>query len=372
MSLQGNLSGFTLAEIFRMISFSKKTGNLVIARQGSEGRVYFRDGTVYFASTPDNRLPIGLRLVDAGMIAREHLEEALAAQKSDPDARLGEILVSRGLIAREALIGFVREQIQDALFEIFEWDDGTYYFEPANGTDEDIGLSLSVEEIVTEAEKRRHEWDDIREVLPSMDARIRLSTNAVALADMIQIDPQEWAAICQLAGGADLYGLRTGLHLTSLGLCRMIARMMRRGLLEVAWEQVEPPPALHVIANDEGLESSLTEHKAGPEAPAEEPYMADEEPVVEEIAAEASAADEPAEDAGGEPEHDSTESTGPVAAIRKYIMDVSDDPRASERRGGYPVEWLTYYGRLHHTRSKGASEEELRRRVCESAGSEKS
>lgn len=384
MSLQGNLSGFTLSEIFRMISFSSKTGNLVIARDSSQGRVHFRDGEVYFASTPDNRLPLGLRLVDASLITQEHLNDALAAQKDDPDKRLGEILVSRGLVARDALADFVREQIQDALFEIFEWDDGTYYFEPAADTDEDIGLALSVDEIVVEAERRRHEWDEIRKLLPSIDCRVRLSTNAVALSETIELDPQEWAAVCHVADGADLHTLRTLLHLTSLGLCRMIARMIQRGVLEVtALEAVSATAPSGVEEDDfeaemeryrvqagyDVIDAGHAEEEAGyPVEPIEAlptPAEEDEAPVAEPIeTAEyvqpqvAVAAVEPVVEEEPSIEEPLAEPTS-VTAIRKYIRDASSSQASSERRKDYPIEWLTYYGRLNHRRSKAPSEQQL-------------
>jgi len=380
MSLQGNLSGFSLAEIFRMISFSAKTGNLVIARDSSQGRVHFREGEVYFATTPDNRLPLGLRLVDSGLITQDHLNSALTAQREDPSKRLGEIFVSQGLLAHDALADFVREQIQDALFEIFEWDDGTYYFEPASDTDEDIGLALSVDEIVVEAERRRHEWDEIRKLLPSMECRVRLSTNAVALSDTIELDPHEWAAVCHVADGADLHTLRNLLHVTSLGLCRMVARMILRGVLEVtALEDVSEPaiigdviePSMHVgdcyetvealneepaAASASDLEDALTETEAAPyieseDADAPENTGAQEEGPEETLPDDVDDSEEPAEIAS------------PLTAIRKYIRDASKPAAAAAAPKDYPIEWLTYYGRLNHRRSKAPSERQLASRA---------
>lgn len=398
MSLQGNLSGFSLTEIFRMIAFSAKTGNLVIACDAAQGRVHFRDGEVYFASTPENRLPLGVRLVDAGIVTRDQLETALNEQRTEPERRLGEILVGRGLIARDMLADFVREQIQDALFEIFDWDDGTYYFEPAADTSEDIGIALSVDEIVIEAQRRRHEWDEIRKALPSMDCRVRLSTNAVALAETIQLDPQEWAAICLVVEGVDLHSLRGHLHMTALGLCRMIARMIGRGILEVIPAQPASAPALHVVEGERSLEETLTEQRdeAPPQSPEaepydnampSEPYEHDRDPESCERGADVPA---PAErvgiatgeidvDAGGETDVDDGEEPlvehvqtqdDAVRAIRKYIREVSGSTGGPSRRKDMPIEWLTYYGRLQHRRSRAGSRHDVPD-TCRSATTEK-
>ena len=42
--LRGSLDDFTLPDIFRLLSFSKKTGKLEIVRGAGDGKVYFRDG----------------------------------------------------------------------------------------------------------------------------------------------------------------------------------------------------------------------------------------------------------------------------------------------------------------------------------------
>ncbi len=415
MGLQGNLSGFTLSEIFRMISMSSKTGQLVIARAGSEGRVYFRDGTVHFASTPENRLPIGQRLVDAGIISREHLDEALSVQHAEPERRLGAILVSKGFVAQDVLTGFVREQIQDALFEIFEWEDGTYYFEPDEGSQEDIGVSLQVDEIVAEADRRRVEWEMIRKIVPSIESPVRLSTDAVAQGETIEIEPQEWAAICAISNGSRLTDLRAILHLTSLGVCRIVARMISRGVLELiplpqelpeivpeaipsfGPLQVAPaePPALSMESYAEPgpaeYESNQVYEEPGfvadepagmfdePTGIFDEPQLAVDETAeildeMEGMPAESPelAGDQPAEEpVEGQPEElppfaepveSGAEEAGAVSSIRKYITHVREGARGS--RGGesdYPVEWLTYYGRLQHSKSKGQSEDELRK-----------
>ncbi len=403
MGLQGNLSGFTLSEIFRMISFSSKTGQLVVARDSKEGRVYFREGNVHFASTPENRLPIGLRLVDAGIISREHLEEALTVQRAEPERRLGAILVSKGFVAQDVLTGFVREQIQDALFEIFEWEDGTYYFEPDPGAEEDVGISLQIDDIVAEAERRRQEWETIRAVLPSIESPVRLSTNAVAAGETIEIEPQEWASVCSVANGARLTDLRSVLHLTSLGVCRIVARLITRGVLELVPlpQELEIPsdeiPSLHAIESEslheqladyreqgllaaqateesfevaaEDLDGESVEEPAGPlsevaeEAEAEAAFAA----VVEDGSAE-----ETADEAGSKPlrfgEPAEQADAEPVSAIRKYITHVTAGRRGYRgNEAEYPVEWLTYYGRLQHNKSKGPSEQELFNRMPKSS-----
>ena len=51
MALSGNLSDFSIPDVFRLVSLSGKTGVLHLAAPGAEGSVWFRAGQVFFAQS---------------------------------------------------------------------------------------------------------------------------------------------------------------------------------------------------------------------------------------------------------------------------------------------------------------------------------
>ena len=57
--LKGSLEEFALSDIFRLLSFTKKTGKLDVARAAGNGTVYFKGGDVYFAESSLSREPLG-------------------------------------------------------------------------------------------------------------------------------------------------------------------------------------------------------------------------------------------------------------------------------------------------------------------------
>ncbi len=192
MPLQGNLNEFSLSQIFQLISLAGKTGSLTVSSKGAEGKIYFREGQVFFAITPQNRIPLGMRLIDTGLMSQDELKEALLCQQEQPEKRLGEILISMGM-KKDLLEQFIKEQIEDALFEIFDWKEGSYYFETDNvPEEEDIGVYMSVEDIIAEATKRQEEWQKIKEVLPSLDTMVQMSEAPVKSKEDIIIKPEEW------------------------------------------------------------------------------------------------------------------------------------------------------------------------------------
>lgn len=233
MSLKGNLVGFSLTEILQMVGLTGKNGCLTVVGGAAEGKIYFREGTVFFAATPQNRIPIGIRLVDAGIVTADEFKDGLRIQEKEKGRRrLGEILVGLKALEREQLEQFIQEQILDALYEIFQWTDGTYFFSPdEQAEDEDIGVYLGIEQVLRESQKRFDEWERIRKILPSLEVFLEMSPHPPG--GQILLGHEEWRILRELPGSPTPEALRDRLHMTSLTSCRLLARMMEAGLIAI-------------------------------------------------------------------------------------------------------------------------------------------
>ena len=53
--LKGTLDDFTLPDIFRLLSQSRKTGRLDVERSAGNGNIFFKEGNVYFAESTLSR-----------------------------------------------------------------------------------------------------------------------------------------------------------------------------------------------------------------------------------------------------------------------------------------------------------------------------
>jgi hypothetical protein len=80
--LKGTLDDFTLPDVFRLMSFAKKTGRVDIVRSAGQGKVFFRDGEVYYAESSLSKEPLGQKLVRARSITDGQLMKALDEQAS--------------------------------------------------------------------------------------------------------------------------------------------------------------------------------------------------------------------------------------------------------------------------------------------------
>ncbi len=200
MALRGNLKDFSLPDVFQLVTFSRKTGVLRIVRgDGAEGSVWFREGEVFFAQSNWNHEQLGHRLVRGQRITPQALKRALELRAAEPEGgrRLGAILVDEGYITERVLESFVQEQIQDSIFDLMRWDEGDFDFEQMpEAVEEDIGLSVSIENIIMEGSRRLEEWNRIRKKIPSTDVVFKMATapGRGDLRDLAQADRVEPAA----------------------------------------------------------------------------------------------------------------------------------------------------------------------------------
>ena len=87
MKLEGSLDAFSLPDIFQLLSFTKKTGGLHLARDGWDGVVFFTGGQVTGASADSSRQPLARRLVGSGTVDDDALAAAVEAATSGEGGR---------------------------------------------------------------------------------------------------------------------------------------------------------------------------------------------------------------------------------------------------------------------------------------------
>jgi hypothetical protein len=227
--LKGTLEDFSLSDIFRLLSFTRKTGRLEMYRSAGDGRVFFRDGEVYFAQSSLKKEPLGQKLVRSGALSEGQLQKALDLHTTTGE-RVGEILLRGAAISEEELSAAVREQIEDAVFDLLRWEAGEFVFEPHERFTVEIPISVSVENLIVEASRRLDELEVIRRRIPSQDVVLAVAPTPPEGAKQINITPDEWrllvlvdgirtiGEIADVAGLDDFSGLRTLYGLLSSGL----------------------------------------------------------------------------------------------------------------------------------------------------------
>lgn len=133
LSIKGNLQSFQLFDVLEFLRLQSKSGSVVVSGRQGAGTIRMARGAVTSASAPG--VPrLGEALIAKHLVRPQDVEEALAHQRSgaehdNPEA-LGEVLLARKLVTREALAKVLLEQIMGALEAMTSWAEGGFFFHP--------------------------------------------------------------------------------------------------------------------------------------------------------------------------------------------------------------------------------------------------
>lgn len=136
MSLVGNLEDLGLGEILQIVSLSRKSGVLSLFSRGREGNIVFRQGQVIRATIDGQQSHLGQLLLKNGVITDATLRNALTLQGQDGGSvRLGELLTSRFSVPADQIEEVVRQQIENTVYALFAWSEGSFDFELRENVD---------------------------------------------------------------------------------------------------------------------------------------------------------------------------------------------------------------------------------------------
>ena len=233
MKLEGSLDAFSLPDIFQLLSFTKKSGGLHLAHDRADGVVYFAAGQVTGASADSSRQPLARRIVGSGAVSDEALVAAVEAVASGEGVGVVRALLDAGAVDADLLRQAAREQATDAIFDLLRWRDGDFAFVLDEANPDEVGVSVSVEDVLADAEARRTTWESVSQVVPSPQAVLVMP---VVLATEPAVSREEWSLLALVDGRRTVSEL---VDLTGSGQYAVVSTLVslvQRGLLEVREE----------------------------------------------------------------------------------------------------------------------------------------
>jgi hypothetical protein len=238
--LKGTLDDFTLPDIFRLMSLSKKTGLLQVERSAGQGKVYFRDGEVYYAESSLSKEPLGQKLVKAKVLTEGQLRKALD-QHAGSGKRLGEVLLESGAVDEEQIMMVIRQQIEDAAFDLLRWELGEFLWDPAVEATPEVTIYVTVENLIMEASRRLDELEVIQRKIPSPETVLAMAATPPEGAVEINITPEEWRILVLVNGARSVREIGEMVGLDDFSAMRTLYGLVSAGLIEVQGH-VEPAP----------------------------------------------------------------------------------------------------------------------------------
>src|SRR5206468_988369 len=184
MAIKGSLKEASLPDVLQLLALGQKTGCLSIADRSNFGYIYFDKGRIAYASIVNRRDRLGDILVKHEKITQEQLDAAIHRQSRERDKKLGEILVLQNVLTQQELERYMRMQIEESVYYLFTWTQGTFNFESdVRPEQQDFLVSINPESLLLEGARRVDEWGLIEKKIPSFDLIFLVDRDRLAISD---------------------------------------------------------------------------------------------------------------------------------------------------------------------------------------------
>ena len=231
MAIKGSLREASLPDVLQLLSMGKKTGCLAVTHKTNFGYIYFEKGKISYASIVNRRDRIGDMLIKAGSITPEQLQNAIDAQGKQRDKRIGDLLVDLGFITREKLHDHVRVQIEEAVYLLFTWNEGTFNFEAdVRPERQDLLVSINPESLLLEGARRVDEWTLIEKKIPTFDAVFDADWRKLAATDL-PLSNEQQTVLQHIDGRRDVTGLIEATGLVEFEVGKALYGLLTAGLI---------------------------------------------------------------------------------------------------------------------------------------------
>jgi len=169
MAIEGRLQDVGLADICQLLAMGRKTGRLSVTDRSNFGHVYFEDGMVVHATVLNRRDRLGELLVRNDVVSDEAMARA-RAQGQGADGHYARVLVERGELEPSELERYARIEVEEAVYHLFAWEEGSFHFRTGESPDGAIPTKVAIpaENLLLEGARRVDEWTQIREEIPSL------------------------------------------------------------------------------------------------------------------------------------------------------------------------------------------------------------
>ncbi|HPC82697.1 MAG TPA: DUF4388 domain-containing protein [Thermoanaerobaculaceae bacterium] len=174
MALQGSLADIALPDVIQLVSVSGKTGVFTLSAEGSDGKIFLRDGQI-----------------------------------------------------TDAIAGRLRGEY--AIYEMATWRRGQFIF-TANVESDQVTINKSNTSLMMEAARRMDEWRVLQRKIPSMEM-VPYFLPREPGHDQITLSPQEWTIVTKIDGQTSIKKLEELTALSAFDVCKVLYGLVTSGLI---------------------------------------------------------------------------------------------------------------------------------------------
>jgi hypothetical protein len=227
---QGELQSTTLPYLVHDLYERRATGILTVSGMVATKAVHFQDGMVRFATSTDRDDRFNQILLKAGVISLRNLLRALEVSLATRD-RLGEVMVRSKMMSDAEIEKWVRVQVREIIFGLFNCDGGSWSFEDRPIGVESIALDASGDVIVIEGVRRVTSWARISEEVGGLNTEYLATRRMPEIVPDLPLLAGERALLQQCRTPTSLGEMCDASDLGDFQVCRSIWGLLVVGAL---------------------------------------------------------------------------------------------------------------------------------------------
>jgi hypothetical protein len=244
---EGSLVRRDFPELVHVLYERSFTGSLLLTRGGIGKSVTIEQGRLVFASSTDPDERLGELLLRRGRLSLRDYAEASKGIR--PGRRLGALLVERGVLNPKELVKTVVEHTREIIYGAFQWTDGRYRLQAGQRPEEAITLNISTPDLIVEGIRRIDAWSRISRAVGSLDSPYERAENWAAVAAKMTLSDAQLEILTRMSERSTLDQVCAASILPSIETCRALWAYRVIGLVR----RLDAPEAHAGGLPDDGL-----------------------------------------------------------------------------------------------------------------------
>ncbi|HSS19308.1 MAG TPA: DUF4388 domain-containing protein [Pyrinomonadaceae bacterium] len=231
--VQGNLSTMNVADLLQLVEAGRKTGMLRFDRGSLIKQIYFDKGLIIGSNSNDPKEYLGQLLIHYGKLDENQLKAALQVQR-EAGGRLGEILVSTGVLTQEEVLEVLRIRTLDIIYDLFLWEDAHFeLYDDEAPPPYFIRIEMQPSKVILDGAYRVDEWKRYRSLIPSDRALLELKAGWTS---SLGESKERRQALLFVDKGMSVAEISYNMHAAPFHVYGVLYELVQEGIARVAGE----------------------------------------------------------------------------------------------------------------------------------------
>lgn len=229
--VSGNLSEIRLPTLLMSLYRNQETGVLTVQGEQFRKTLFIQEGNVVFASSTDPDERLGETLLKRGIITiQQYLR---SAELIRPGKRQGEILLEEGALTPEGLVDGVKHQVYHIIFSLFLQEHGTYSLSMDEfSTFDMMTISMEMPLLILRGMAQSERFSIFLQEVGPTETRLRAASSTPSFLPSLELasDAEHLLSLCR--HGALVGSLLNASYLNHFETYRLLWMFLNLGLIE--------------------------------------------------------------------------------------------------------------------------------------------